>query len=145
MPEEVKPTEEEKKPKKKGILGKIKEATDDKEEQLAILSTFVRLGILVWSGGILTLAYIKLPPAFGIPEQKLDPTFIASVFTGVLASFGIQTAKDKKGAASKPAPGAISKGDLEKLIAAASQTAPAQTIRIEQAPIKLANADEPKK
>ena len=51
----------------------------------------------------------------------------------------------KRGAASKPAPGAISKGDLEKLIAAASQTAPAQTIRIEQAPIKLANADEPKK
>ena len=69
---------------------------------------------------------------------------IASVFTGVLASFGIQTAKDKKNAG-KPAPGAISKGDLEKLIAAASQTAPAQTIRIEQAPVKLANADEPKK
>ena len=76
----------EEKPKKKGIIGKIKEAADDKEEQLAILSTFVRLGILVWSGGILTLAYIKLPPALGIPEQKLDPTFIASVFTGVLAN-----------------------------------------------------------
>ena len=73
MPEEVKKDE----PKKKGILGKLKEAADDKEEQLAILSTFVRLGILVWSGGILTLAYIKLPPALGIPEQKLDPTFIA--------------------------------------------------------------------
>ena len=65
MPEEVKSTEEDKKPKKKGILGKLKEAADDKEEQLAILSTFVRLGILVWSGGILTLAYIKLPPALG--------------------------------------------------------------------------------
>ena len=69
---------------KKGLLKKIKESVDDKEEQLAILSTFVRLGILVWSGSILTLAYIKLPPALGIPEQKLDPTFIASVFTGVL-------------------------------------------------------------
>ena len=34
--------------KKKGILGKLKEASEDKEEQLAILSTFVRLGILVW-------------------------------------------------------------------------------------------------
>ena len=78
------------------------------------------------------------------PQKNIDPTFIASVFTGVLASFGIQTAKDKKNAG-KPAPGAISKGDLEKLIAAASQTAPAQTIRIEQAPIKLANAEEPKK
>jgi len=79
--------------KKKGFLGRIKEATDDKQEQLEILSTFVRLGILVWSGGILTLAYIQLPPALGIPEQKLDPTFIASVFTGVLATFGVQAAK----------------------------------------------------
>ena len=56
---------------KKGPLGKLKDKIDDSEEQLAILSTFVRLGILVWSGGILTLAYIKLPPALGIPEQKL--------------------------------------------------------------------------
>ena len=69
MPEEVKKEEVKKEePKKKSILGKLKEAADDKEEQLAILSTFVRLGILVWSGGILTLAYIKLPPALGIPE-----------------------------------------------------------------------------
>lgn len=124
---EVKQEEE----KKKGILGKIKESVDDKEEQLAILSTFVRLGILVWSGGILTLAYIKLPPALGIPEQKLDPTFIASVFTGVLATFGVQAGK-KAGAA-----GGISKADLQKLIDAAASTAPSQTIRIEQQPLVL--------
>ena len=117
--------------KKKGLLTKIKESVDDKEEQLAILSTFVRLGILVWSGGILTLAYIKLPPALGIPEQKLDPTFIASVFTGVLATFGVQAGK-KAGAA-----GGISKADLQKLIDAAARTAPAQTIRIEQQPLVL--------
>ena len=108
---------------------------------MEIFSTFVRLGILIWSGGILTLNYVAIP---NFPQKNIDPTFIASVFTGVLASFGIQTAKDKK-SAGKPAPGAISKGDLEKLIAAESQTAPAQTIRIEQAPVKLANADEPKK
>ena len=95
MSEEVKKDE----PKKKGPIGKLKEKVEDSEEQLAILSTFVRLGILVWSGGILTLAYIKLPPALGIPEQKLDPTFIASVFTGVLATFGVQTAKGKNGGA----------------------------------------------
>ena len=138
MAEEVKKEEV----KKKGPLDKIKELAEDKEEQMEIFSTVVRLGILIWSGGILTLNYVAIP---NFPQKNIDPTFIASVFTGVLASFGIQTAKDKKGAASKPAPGAISKGDLEKLIAAASQTAPAQTIRIEQAPIKLANADEPKK
>ena len=137
MPDEVKKEEVKKEePKKKGILGKIKEATDDKEEQLAILSTFVRLGILVWSGGILTLAYIKLPPALGIPEQKLDPTFIASVFTGVLASFGVQTAK-KNGANGGSSGGGITKEQMEKLIEKAAQTAPAQTIRIEQAPVTL--------
>jgi len=130
MPEEVKKEE----PKKKGLLGKIKEAADDKEEQLAILSTFVRLGILVWSGGILTLAYIKLPPALGIPEQKLDPTFIASVFTGVLATFGVQAAKGKGEGGGG---GGITKEQMERLIEKAAQTAPGQTIRIEQAPVKI--------
>ena len=139
MAEEVKKEEV----KKKGPLGKLKELAEDKEEQMEIFSTFVRLGILIWSGGILTLNYVSIP---NFPQKNIDPTFIASVFTGVLASFGIQTAKNKNGGGgAKPAPGAISKGDLEKLIAAASQTAPAQTIRIEQAPIKLANAEEPKK
>ena len=128
-------------PKKKGLLGKIKEAADDKEEQLAILSTFVRLGILVWSGGILTLAYIKLPPALGIPEQKLDPTFIASVFTGVLATFGVQAAKK---AGEGGGNGGITKDQMERLIEKAAQTAPAQIIRVEQSPIKfITNDGEP--
>ena len=145
MPEEVK-KEVSKDPKKKGILGKLKEAADDKEEQLAILSTFVRLGILVWSGGILTLAYIKLPPALGIPEQKLDPTFIASVFTGVLATFGVQAAKKAGEGGGGGNGGGISKADMERLIQAAAQTAPAQTIRIEQAPIQIGfGTDKPYK
>tara|TARA_R100000278_G_scaffold17149_2_gene17214 strand:+ start:319 stop:753 length:435 start_codon:yes stop_codon:yes gene_type:complete len=135
MSEEVKKEE----PKKKGPLGKLKEKVDDADEQLAILSTFVRLGILVWSGGILTLAYIKLPPALGIPEQKLDPTFIASVFTGVLATFGVQTTKSKNGSTNGSG---ISKADMERLIEKASATAPAQTIRIEQSPIKIAGQND---
>ena len=122
--------------KPKGFLGKLKEKAEDKEEQLAILSTFVRLGILVWSGGILTLAYIKLPPALGIPEQKLDPTFIASVFTGTLATFGVQAASKKNGNGGGVNAG-ITQEQMQKLIDKASQTAPAQTIRIEQAPMKL--------
>ena len=134
MSEEVKKED----PKKKGILGKLKEAAEDKEEQLAILSTFVRLGILVWSGGILTLAYIKLPPALGIPEQKLDPTFIASVFTGVLATFGVQAAKK---AGDGGGTGGITKEQMERLIENAAQTAPSQTIRIEQAPVKISTDD----
>ena len=128
--------------KKKGAFGKFKEAIlPDATEQAAIISTFVRLGVLVWSGGILTLNYVTVP---GIPQQKIDPTFIASVFTGVLASFGIQTASKKgdgtmkmdKGGGSGPN-GNISKADMERLIEKATQAAPAQTIRIEQAPIAI--------
>ena len=137
MSEEVKNQEL----KNKSILGKLKSSVDEKEEQLEILSTFVRLAILVWSGGILTLAYIKLPVALGIPEQKLDPTFIASVFTGVLATFGVQAAK--KAGENGGNGGGISKEDLEKLIDAAAQTAPAQTIRVEQGPIRIANGEPP--
>ena len=125
---EVKKPEE-----KKSILGKIKEGMDDKEEQLLILSTFVRLGILVWSAGILTLNYVEIPGYK--QEQKIDPTFIASVFTGTLATFGVQTSSKKKEGGSSG--GSISKKDMEALIAKASETAPAQTIRIEQAPVKI--------
>ena len=127
-------------PKKVGPLGKLKELAEDKEEQMEIFSTFVRLGILIWSGGILTLNYVAIP---NFPQKNIDPTFIASVFTGVLASFGIQTAKDKKGAAAK-AP-QISQADMEKLIKKAANTAPAQTIRLEQAPMVIASSPTPTK
>ena len=140
MPDEVK-TEEKKDGKKKGLFAKAKDALlPDQEEQAAIISTFVRMGVLVWSGGILTLNYVAIP---GVPQQKIDPTFIASVFTGVLASFGIQTASKKgdgtmKMEAGGSGPnGAISKADMERLIEKATQAAPAQTIRIEQAPIAI--------
>ena len=154
MPEEVKKEEvkEVKEEKKKGPFGKLKEKVEDSEEHLAILSTFVRLGILVWSGGILTLNYVTIP---NLPQQKIDPTFIASVFTGVLATFGVQTAKKSNdgtmkmnganGAAAGAGGGGITKADLEKLIAAASQTAPAQTIRVEQGPIKIVTDQPPYK
>ena len=143
MEEEVKNREI----KNKSIFGKIKSSVDDKEEQLEILSTFVRLAILVWSGGILTLAYIKLPVALGIPEQKLDPTFIASVFTGVLATFGVQAAKKAGESGSSGGGSAITKDQMEKLIEKAAQTAPHQTLRIEQAPVtlKVEKAEEPYK
>ena len=138
MTEEVKKEE----PKKLGPLGKLKELSEDKEEQMEIFSTFVRLGILIWSGGILTLNYVSIP---NFPQKNIDPTFIASVFTGVLASFGIQTANKKNGnGASKP-PAQVSKADMEKLIEKAANTAPAQTIRIEQAPMVLASTPPTKK
>ena len=66
---------------------------EDPEEKFALLSTFIRLGILVWAGGILTLTYVTIP---WLPQQKIDPTFIASVFTSTLTTFGVQAAKRDK-------------------------------------------------
>ena len=148
MPDEVKEEEilEEEHEKKKGPLGKLKDAIlPDADEQAAIISTAVRITVLAWSGGILTLNYVAIP---GVPQQKIDPTFIASVFTGVLASFGIQTASKKgdgtmkmngngNGNGGGNGGGGVSKADLEKLIEAAKSTGPTQTIKVQQAPLKI--------
>ena len=152
MPEEIKEevveeVVEEPKEEKKGFFAKAKDAIlPDAEEQAAIISTAVRITVLAWSGGILTLNYVAIP---GVPQQKIDPTFIASVFTGVLASFGIQTASKKGDGTMKMqnngngnggngnGGGGISKADLEKLIEAAKSTGPVQTIKVEQAPLKI--------
>ncbi len=144
MPDEIKEeVVEEKKEEKKGFFGKVKSAiVPDAEEQAAIISTMVRITVLAWSGGILTLNYVAIP---GVPQQKIDPTFIASVFTGVLASFGIQTASkkgdgtmkmDKNGNAvnGNGGPPPITAKEIEDIIAKAG---PTQTIRIEQAPLKI--------
>ena len=58
MPEEVKKEE----PKKKGPLGRLKDKVEDADEQMAVISTLVRLGILVWSGGIpVSYTHLTLP------------------------------------------------------------------------------------
>ena len=106
---------------KKNVLQRLKEGVDSKEEQLNILSTFVRLGILIWSGGILTLNYVTIPK---LPQHKIDPTFIASVFTGTLATFGVQAAKNNSHNNSSTTSGK-----------------PTQIIRIEQKPIRIITED----
>ena len=152
MAEEIKEeevVEEEVKEEKKGFFGKAKAALlPDAEEQAAIISTAVRITVLAWSGGILTLNYVAIP---GVPQQKIDPTFIASVFTGVLASFGIQTASKKGDGTMKMngngnggnggAPPVTAK-DIEAIIA---KSGPTQTIRIEQAPLKIVGVSDDKK
>ena len=155
MAEEIKvdlqeDAEKEVEEKKKGVFGKVKDAIlPAPEEQAAIISTMVRITVLAWSGGILTLNYVAIP---GVPQQKIDPTFIASVFTGVLASFGIQTASKKgdgtmkmngngNGSSGGPAPATAK--DIEAIIAKASTGGPVQTIRIEQAPLKITTDEKP--
>ena len=137
--------EEKKDEKKKGVFEKVKDAIiPDQEEQAAIISTGVRIVVLGWSGAILTLNYVAIP---GVPQQKIDPTFIASVFTGVLASFGIATASKKGDGTMKmngDNNGQVSKKDMEEMIAKAASNAAVQTIRIEQAPLVI-KAETPSK
>ena len=148
MAEEVKEVKEEDE-KKVGPLGKLKAAlVPDAEEQAAIIGTMVRITVLAWSGAILTLNYVSIP---GVPQQKIDPTFIASVFTGVLASFGIQTASKKGDGTMKMngngnggpngGPPPASAADIEAILAKAG---PTQTIRIEQAPLKIVGVSDTK-
>ena len=124
--------------KKKSVFGKVKDAIlPDQEEQAAIISTGVRIVVLGWSGAILTLNYVAIP---GVPQQKIDPTFIASVFTGVLASFGIATASKKGDGTMKmngDNNGQVSKKDMEIMIEKAAANSAVQTIRIEQAPLVI--------
>ena len=133
MAEEVKEDllEDHPEEKKKGFFGKAKAALlPDAEEQAAIISTAVRITVLAWSGGILTLNYVAIP---GVPQQKIDPTFIASVFTGVLASFGIQTASKKGDGTMKMQGNGNGNGG--------GSGGPTQTLRIEQAPLKIIAVD----
>ena len=149
MPEEVKEIKEEVEEKKKGLFGKVKSAIiPDADEQAAIISTMVRITVLAWSGGILTLNYVAIP---GVPQQKIDPTFIASVFTGVLASFGIQTASKKgdgtmkmngNGNGTPAGPPPPTAQEIEAIIAKAP-AGPVQTIRVEQAPLKITTDTKP--
>ena len=75
---------------KKNVLQKLKEGLDDKEEQLAIISLFVRLGVVVWSGFIVTLNYISIP---GYSSEPKHITFPASLLTGALETFGLEGSK----------------------------------------------------
>ena len=80
-------------PQKKNLLDKLKDGIDDKEEQIQILGTFVRLGVVVWAGFIITLNYVELPMIK--KGSSGDITFVASVFTGALATFGLNTSNSK--------------------------------------------------
>ena len=104
-------------PKKKNPFQKFKDGLDD------TTTTLIKIVVLGWSGAILTLNYVSIP---GIPQQKIDPTFIASVFTGVLASFNISTTSKKGDGTYK-----LDEGK-NKTIGGANY----QTIRVET-PIKL--------
>ena len=69
-----------------------KNVEKDAEEQREWLSDLVKLVVLIWSASLLTFSYVRLPNGQKILD--FDPTFIASVFSGSLAGFGIAAAKN---------------------------------------------------
>ena len=86
---------EEVKSEKKSFLKKLKENVDDHEEQMAVLGAAVRLGVVIWSGFIITLSYVELPMVKKSATAG-DITFVASIFTGALATFGLSTGNGNK-------------------------------------------------
>ena len=87
-------------PEKKGLVQKLKDGIEDQEAQIQILGTFVRLGVVVWSGFIITMNYVELPMVK--KSGNSDITFVASVFTGALATFGLTTGNKNNGNNNKP-------------------------------------------
>jgi hypothetical protein len=65
-----------------------KQDDDDKSE---VLGNLVKVVVLIWSASLLTFSYVRLPNGQKILD--FDPTFIASVFSGSLAAFGLSPAK----------------------------------------------------
>ena len=107
--------------KKKNPFQKLKDGLDDIDEQLAIISLFVRPGVVVWSGFIVTLNYITIP---GYSSEPKDITFPASLLTGALATFGLEGSKKRN----------------EKDTQVAENSGMVQTIRVET-PIKIEGAE----
>tara|TARA_A100001388_G_scaffold178770_1_gene133844 strand:- start:206 stop:508 length:303 start_codon:yes stop_codon:yes gene_type:complete len=93
--------EETKLEKPKSLLTKLKENVDDHDEQMQILGAMVRLGVVIWSGFIITLNYVELPMVRKPLGASSDITFVASIFTGALATFGLSTGNGKKNGDSK--------------------------------------------
>ena len=88
----------------KSFLKKIKENVDDHDEQMAVLGAIVRLGVVVWSGFIITLNYVELPMVKKPVGASSDITFVASIFTGALATFGLSTGRTKGEKDKQPKP-----------------------------------------
>ena len=112
---------------KKSVWFKLQEAVPDREEQFEFVSLAVRLILLVWATAMLSLSYLDLSK-LGIPQQKIDPTFIASVFVGLASSFGASiTQKGKENGAKN---GKSVKAELQEVLGTT------QLVRIDT-PIKL--------
>ena len=55
------------------------------EKEGVSVADLVKCAVLVWSATLLTVSYLGL-----FPQMKMDNTFVASLLTGAMASFGIE-------------------------------------------------------
>ena len=78
----------------------VVEEKDHDEDKSEVLGNLVKVVVLIWSASLLTFSYVRLPNGQKILD--FDPTFIASVFSGSLAAFGLSPARN--GSSPKKAP-----------------------------------------
>ena len=58
---------------------------DHHEKEGVGVADLVKCAVLLWSATLLTVSYLGL-----FPQMKMDNTFVASLLTGAMASFGIE-------------------------------------------------------
>ena len=58
---------------------------DQHEKEGVSVADVVKCAVLVWSATLLTVSYLGF-----FPQMKMDNTFVASLLTGAMASFGIE-------------------------------------------------------
>ena len=62
------------------------------EKEGVSVADLVKCAVLLWSATLLTVSYLGL-----FPQMKMDNTFVASLLTGAMASFGIERKSNGNG------------------------------------------------
>ena len=75
--------------KSSGSLGDQQNVVGKNLKDNICMVAFVRIAVLIWSAGMLTLGYMGV-------MNKMDPTFVAAVFTSTLSTFGIDAQRKRE-------------------------------------------------
>lgn len=65
---------------------------DEHEKEGVSVADVVKCAVLLWSATLLTISYLGF-----FPQMKMDNTFVASLLTGAMASFGIERKSNGNG------------------------------------------------
>lgn len=69
------------------------------EKEGVSIADIVKCMVLLWSATLLTVSYLGF-----FPQMKMDNTFVASLLTGAMASFGIERKSNGNGNNNKKPP-----------------------------------------